>query len=74
MVASAAGPSLAWSFYRNDDDLTRGFARRVLAATRHLPRAITKWEGLDGIALNRVIRRMPAYLFGPAARWASSAM
>lgn len=70
MVASTPGPWLAWSFYWNDHDLSRGFAPRP---GRHLPRAITKQEGLDGIALNRVIRRMSAYLFGPAARWASHA-
>jgi len=81
--ADAAGLWLARSFYWNDNDLTRGFARRFLAttgrmpdsshaaayaATRHLLRAIAEREGLDGIALNRVMRRMPAYLFGSAAR------
>lgn len=81
--SAAEGVWLARSFYWNDSDFTRGFARRFLAmtgrmpdashaaafvATRHLLRAIAAGEGLDGVALNRVLRRVPAFVFGPSVR------
>ena len=80
---AAEGLLLANLFYWNQNDLSRSFSNRFIAATgrmpdaahaaayvavRHYLRAAVVTGGLDGSLINEEMRRAPVYFFGRSAR------